>query len=48
MEKEEQFQPKDTGKLTNYHYGTKEDRRTEEALTNDGTVKMESVEGKNN
>jgi hypothetical protein len=31
--RKETFQPKDTGKLTNFHYGSKEDKRTEELLT---------------
>ncbi|MFD2658274.1 MULTISPECIES: hypothetical protein [Gracilibacillus] len=37
------FQPKDTGKLTNEEYGTKKDRRREEALTSDGTKSMKNL-----
>ncbi|MBE4908445.1 hypothetical protein IMZ08_10295 [Bacillus luteolus] len=42
MEKET-FQPKDTGKLTNKHYGMEDDKRTEEVLTDHGTVNMTSI-----
>ncbi|WP_169891148.1 hypothetical protein [Litchfieldia alkalitelluris] len=41
--KKEAFQPKDTGKLTNFHYATEEDRREEEVLTEDGTENIENV-----
>ncbi|WP_281279568.1 hypothetical protein [Aquibacillus sediminis] len=34
------FQPKDTGKLTNVHYGTKKDDRQETAMTEEGTKNM--------
>ncbi|SER50781.1 hypothetical protein SAMN04487944_105117 [Gracilibacillus ureilyticus] len=37
------FQPKDTGKLTNEEYGTKKDRRREEALTSNGTVPIKNL-----
>ncbi len=37
------FQPKDTGKLTNENYGTKKDRRREEALTSNGTEPIEHL-----
>lgn len=42
MEKEA-FQPKDSGKLTNEHYGMEDDKRSEEALIDHGTVDMKSV-----
>jgi hypothetical protein len=45
MEKEA-FQPKDTGKLTNTHYGMEDDKRNEEALTDHGTVDIKSVVNK--
>ncbi|MCT2535759.1 hypothetical protein NC661_07505 [Aquibacillus koreensis] len=41
------FQPKDTGKLTNFHYGTDKDDREEEALTTEGTKDMNQVRNKN-
>ncbi|WP_281350673.1 hypothetical protein [Metabacillus lacus] len=35
------YQPKDTGKLTNIHYGSPEkDDRLEKALTEQGTEKL--------
>ncbi|MFC4322881.1 hypothetical protein [Litchfieldia salsa] len=41
MENKEPYQPKDTGKLTNFHYASNEDRRDEEVLTEHGTEKIE-------
>ncbi|WP_268911929.1 hypothetical protein [Aquibacillus kalidii] len=38
--KKKTYQPKDTGKLTNFHYGTDKDERQEDALTQNGTVNM--------
>ncbi|WP_281175705.1 hypothetical protein [Alkalihalobacterium bogoriense] len=40
MAKEKQYQPKDTGKLTNIDYGTKEDKRKQEVVTPEGTKEM--------
>ncbi|WP_407268478.1 hypothetical protein [Radiobacillus sp. PE A8.2] len=37
------FQPKDTGKLTNMHYGSKKDKREEEALTDQGVKNMDQI-----
>lgn len=37
------YQPKDTGKLTNFHYGTEKDRRDEEALTESGQQPMKQI-----
>jgi hypothetical protein len=37
VEQKNAFQPKDTGKLTNFHYGTKEDQRQPEVLATEGT-----------
>ncbi|WP_226038229.1 hypothetical protein [Aquibacillus saliphilus] len=41
------YQPKDSGKLTNFHYATEKDRRDEEALTTEGTKEMKHFK-KNN
>ncbi|WP_268877710.1 hypothetical protein [Priestia abyssalis] len=42
MNQKGQYQPEDTGKLTNFHYGTQKDRRKPEALTPEGTKEMKS------
>jgi hypothetical protein len=39
----ETFQPKDTGKLTNFHYGSAEDKRKEEAITSKGDQHLSEV-----
>jgi hypothetical protein len=41
MMAKETYQPKDTGKLTNFHYASKEDKRDEEILTEHGTEKLD-------
>lgn len=33
-------QPKDTGKLTNFHYGSKKDHRSEKVHMEDGEKKV--------
>ncbi|MRH45080.1 hypothetical protein GH741_20780 [Aquibacillus halophilus] len=43
---EKPYQPKDTGKLTNFHYASKKDRRDEEALTPEGTKDLNQFKKK--
>ncbi|WP_283244069.1 hypothetical protein [Bacillus suaedaesalsae] len=40
MKKNNTSQPEDTGKLTNFHYGSEKDKRTEMARTNTGEKKL--------
>lgn len=43
-EMEKSYQPIDTGKLTNVHYGGKEDQREEKAMTSEGLKSMKEIE----
>ena len=42
MNKKRQYQPEDTGKLTNFHYGTEKDKRKSGALSPENTKNMKS------
>ncbi|MDL4840440.1 hypothetical protein [Aquibacillus rhizosphaerae] len=44
---EKQYQPKDSGKLTNENYGTKKDNRKQHAITSEGTKDLEEVQKDN-
>lgn len=40
MKDNQVFQPEDTGKLTNFHFGSEKDHRTEKGRTKNGEKKL--------